>query len=190
MKKNNITYILLGIFLIISIVLVSIKIIDQDKTVLSLSSEKNFSLKAIDGTLFNLKAEKKKIMIEGMENKIVFLKVFGWDCIFCMKEVPELIALQDSLPDKFAVLAIEAQDHSRDISLSKIEEYGINYPIILGQDQDEFYRYLQEQYGWTGIIPLTIVLSTKGDVLAFELGEKSYSLSELFNASLEKEERE
>ncbi len=189
MKKNNITLILLGIILIVSIVFVSIKIFDQGKSIFPLSSDssvKKFSLKAIDGTTFNLKTEKKKIMIEGMENKIVFLKVFGWDCQFCMKEVPELIALQDSLSDKFAVLAIEGQEHSRDISLTKIKEYGINYPIILGQDQDKFYRYLQEQYGWSGIIPLTIVLSTKGDVLAFELGKKSYSLSELFKASLDK----
>jgi len=185
MKKNNITLILLGLFLIVAIVLVSIKIINQDKVSTYLSSEQTFILKAIDGTVFNLKAEKKKIMIEGMENKIVFLKVFGWDCTFCMKEVPELIELQETLSDKFAVVAIEAQNHSRDKSKSEIEKHGINYPIIFGQNQDEFYRYLQEQYGWTGIIPLTIVLSTKGDVLAFELGKKSYSLSELFKSSLE-----
>jgi thiol-disulfide isomerase/thioredoxin len=185
-KNNNIMLIFLGIFLIIAIVLVYIKILDQDKVLAPLSSSQNFALKSIDGTVFNLKTEKKKILIEGMENKVVFLKVFGWDCNFCMKEVPELIELQGSLSDKFSVIAIEAQNHSENISLKNIKKYGINYPIILGKNQDKFYRYLQEQYGWTGIIPLTIVISTKGDVLAFELGQKSYSLSELFKASLEK----
>ncbi len=186
MKKNNILFILLGIFLLISIIFISIKIIDQDQKQTPLSAKQNFTLNSIDGKSFNLKTEKKKIIIDGMENKIVFLKVFGWDCKFCMKEVPQLIELKNTISDKFAVLAIEAQNHTLDTSLVNIKKYGINYPIILGKDQDMFYRYLQEQYGWTGIIPLTIVLSTKGDVLAFELGKKSYSLSELFKASLEK----
>ena len=186
MKKNNILFILLGIFLLVSIVFISIKIMNQDKKETPLLIKQNFTLTSIDGKSFHLKTEKKKITIEGMENKIVFLKVFGWDCNFCMKEVPELIDLQNSLSDKFAVLAIEAQNHTLETSLANVKKYGINYPIILGENKDKFYRYLQEQYGWTGVIPLTIVLSTKGDVLAFELGKKSYSLSELFKASLEK----
>jgi len=185
-KNNNIILILLGIFLIVAITLVSIKILDQDKVSTPLAPEQHFEMHATDGSVFNIKTEKKKIKIDGLENKIVFLKVFGWDCKFCMKEVPELVELQNTLSEQFSVLAIEAQNHSLDNSLENIEKYGINYPIILGDDQERFYRYLQEQYGWTGIIPLTIVLSTKGDVLAFELGKKSYSLSELFKASLEK----
>ena len=185
MKKNTILLILLGISLLVSIALVSIQLVNQEKIEPALSSEEQFTFKTVNGTTFNLKTEKKRMMIEGMENKIVFLKVFGWNCTFCMKEVPELIKLQESLSDKFTVLAIEAQNHSRDTSLKEIEKHGINYPIILGQDQDKFYRYLQEQYGWSGIIPLTIVLSEKGDVVAFELGKKSYSLSELFHASLD-----
>jgi len=185
-KNNNIILILLGIFLLVAIAVVSIKILDQENISKPLSSKQKFTIKAVDGTIFNLTTETKKIIIEGMENKIVFLKVFGWDCQFCMKEVPELIKLQDSLSDKFSVIAIEAQNHTLDTSLKNIKKYGINYPIVLGDGQDKFYRYLQEQYGWTGIIPLTIVISTKGDVLAFELGKKSYSLSELFKASLEK----
>jgi thiol-disulfide isomerase/thioredoxin len=185
-KNNNIILLLLGIFLLIAIVIVSVKILDQEKVFEPLSPKQDFVLESIDGKIFNLKTDTKKIMIKGMENKIVFLKVFGWDCKFCMKEVPELIELKESLPNKFSVLAIEAQNSTRDLSLNNIKKYGINYPIILGENQDKFYKYLQEQYGWTGIIPLTIVISTKGDVLAFELGQKSYSLSELFKASIEK----
>jgi thiol-disulfide isomerase/thioredoxin len=185
-KNNNIILLLLGLFLLIAIAVVSIKILDQKKVSEPLSPKQNFVLTSINGGSFNLHTDTKKIVIDGMENKIVFLKVFGWNCQFCMKEVPELIELKQSIPEKFAVLAIEAQKSTKEDSLEKIKKYGINYPIILGKDQDKFYRYLQEQYGWTGIIPLTIVISTKGDVLAFELGQKSYSLSELFKASLEK----
>jgi thiol-disulfide isomerase/thioredoxin len=122
--------------------------------------------------------------IKGMEDKIVFLKVFGWDCKFCKKEIPELVNLKRELGDSFEVIAIEAQQHTREESLAAIKKYGVNYHIISGDEQGEFYAYLQEKYGWTGIIPLTIVVAKGGKVLAFELGSKSYSLSELMKASL------
>jgi len=139
-------------------------------------------------TVMNKKIEisvaDRKFHIKGMKDKIVFLKVFGWDCKFCKKEIPELVNLKRKLGDSFEVIAIEAQQHTKEESLSKIKEYGINYHIISGDSQGKFYAYLQEKYGWTGIIPLTIVVGKEGTVLAFELGSKSYSLAELMKASL------
>jgi thiol-disulfide isomerase/thioredoxin len=148
--------------------------------------EKLFHFKTLEGKDFSIKVGNRSFKIEGMEEKIVFLKVFGWDCDFCKKEIPELINLKKSLPDSFDVIAIEAQNHSTSESQNFIKEYGINYHIVEGKNQKNFYTYLQKQYGWTGIIPLTIVLSKEGYVLAFEIGSKSYSLSELFKSSLEK----
>ena len=145
---------------------------------------KNFQLTTIDGKEFNIKAEKRRFQIKGMEGKIVFLKVFGWDCEFCQKEIPQLVNLKKSLPDTFEVIAIEAQEHTIEESKEFIKKYGINYNIVSGDREKEFYSYLQREYGWTGVIPLTIVLSKEGYVLAFERGEKSYSLSELLKSSL------
>jgi len=144
----------------------------------------NFKLNTLDGKTFKIEAGNRKFKIEGMEGKIVFLKVFGWDCEFCKKEIPQLIKLKKSLPDTFDVIAIEAQKHTKEESLKYIQEYGINYNIVSGNNEKSFYSYLQKQYGWTGVIPLTIVLSKEGYVLAFERGSKSYSLSELLKASL------
>ena len=149
--------------------------------------EKSFHFTTLAGKNFNIKAGNRTFKIEGMEEKIVFLKVFGWDCDFCKKEIPELINLKESLPDSFEVIAIEAQKHTTKQSKDFIKGYGINYHIVEGESHKDFYNYLQKQYGWTGIIPLTIVLSKDGYVLAFELGAKSYSLSELFKTSLTKQ---
>ncbi len=187
-KNRNIVMVVLGFLFLIAIATVYTKIMEQSTSIKNVSAliEHDFTFNSLDGSEFKVKASEKKLQIKGMENKVVFLKVFGWDCTFCMKEVPELIKLKNSLPEAFDVIAIEAQEHSADEAKKFIEEYGINYPIVLGKGQEAFYRYLQQQYGWTGIIPLTIVISKKGDILAFELGSKSYSLSELFKASLEK----
>jgi peroxiredoxin len=160
------------------------KILEIKQTTPSGVNHNSFQLQALNGNRFSIEAENRKFKISGMEGKIVFLKIFGWDCAFCKKEIPELIKLKNSLNDTFDVIAIEAQSHSDKQSKEFIEEYGINYNIVSGKEHKNLYTYLQKQYGWEGVIPLTIVLSKEGYVLAFEEGSKSYSLSELLKASL------
>ena len=150
-------------------------------------SNSDFSFETIKNQKIEIDVEDKIFKIKGMEDKTVFLKVFGWDCKFCKKEIPELVNLKNELGDSFEVIAVEAQQYSNEESLKYMKEYGINYHIVPGESQAKFYAYLQEKYGWTGIIPLTIVVSKGGSVLAFELGEKSYSLSELMKAALLRE---
>jgi len=147
----------------------------------------DFIFKTIENKIIKVNVADKIVKIEGRENKLVFLKVFGWDCNFCQKEIPELIKLKKKLGDSFEVIAIEAQGHTLEESKKYVKQLGINYHIVTGEKQNAFYSYLQNKYGWNGVIPLTIVISKKGKVLAFELGAKSYSLSELIKASLLRE---
>lgn len=149
--------------------------------------ESHFTFETIEGKSFNIEAFEKQFTIEGMEDKIVFLKVFGWDCKFCQKEIPELVKLKRDLHDTIEIIAVEAQQHSIEESKKFIKEYGINYSIVAGEDQEAFYNYLETKYGWNGVIPLSIVLGQGGKVLAFEIGAKSYTLAELMKASLLRE---
>ncbi len=146
-----------------------------------------FKFKTINDKEIIVHTDNGKFKIEGMEHKFIFLKVFGWDCKFCVKEIPELVKLKNNLGDTFKVVAIEAQQHSKKESLKYMERYKINYDVILGDDYQRFYAYLKVYYGWSGIIPLTIVLGKDGTVLAFELGVKSYTLAELMKASIQRE---
>lgn len=150
----------------------------------SISSSSDFTFKTVDNQTIEIDVKDRYFKIKGMENKTVFLKVFGWDCKFCTKEIPQLVKLKSELGDSFEVVALEAQHFSNNDSLKYIKKYGINYHIVPGESHTDFYAYLQEKYGWTGVIPLTIVLGKSGEVLAFEIGAKSYSLSELMKASL------
>jgi thiol-disulfide isomerase/thioredoxin len=147
-----------------------------------------FTFKTLQNKVFKVDAENSIFKIQGLEEKLVFLKIFGWNCQYCKKEIPELIKLKSDLGETFEIIAIEAQHSSKEESKKKIKEYGINYNIVLGDKQQNFYAYLKAYYGWSGIIPLTIVLGKKGKVLAFELGAKSYSFAELMKASLARED--
>ncbi|HHC11518.1 MAG TPA: TlpA family protein disulfide reductase [Campylobacterales bacterium] len=151
------------------------------------SLDSKFDFKTVDGKDFKVKTSNKKIEIEGLTDKLIFLKIFGWDCKYCQKEIPQLINLKKDLGDTFEVIAIEAEKHSNEESLKYIKKYGINYDIVNGNEQKRFYDYLQVHYGWSGLIPLTIVLGKGGNILAYEVGVKSYTLAELMKASLAKE---
>ncbi len=144
----------------------------------------DYTFETIDGTELEISVGDNAFYVKGLENKTLFLKIFGWDCQFCQKEIPQLINLKKELSDSFEVIAIEAQEHSVEESKEAIKKYGINYHIVSGDTHKDFYHYLQEKYGWTGIIPLTIVVAKGGKVLAFEVGEKSYSLAELMKMAL------
>ena len=148
------------------------------------SIDTEFNFKTINRVNYKIKTSEKRIIVEGAENKLIFLKIFGWDCKYCIKEIPELINLKKDLGDSFEVIAIEAQQHSKEESLKYIKKYGINYGIVDGENQRRFYEYLKTHYGWSGVIPLTIVLGKGGHILAYEVGAKSYTLAELMKASL------
>ncbi len=188
------------IYLIIVLTAIGLYFINQNKEirvegtkVMSFVANSNvlfgsdFVFETVQNEKIEIDVEDKVFKIKGMEGKVVFLKVFGWNCKYCKKEIPELVNLKNKLGDSFEIIAIEAQQYSNEESLKYMKAYGINYHIVPGEPHSKFYAYLQEKYGWTGIIPLSIVISKTGNVLAFEVGEKSFSLSELMKASLSRE---
>jgi peroxiredoxin len=148
-------------------------------------NDKPLILKTVQGREFHLSIHPNQIKIAELEGKIIFLKVFGWDCNYCEKEIPELIKLKNKFEGAFETIALEYQHHSNRKNLELIKEKGINYHLVNGDEHQEFLTYLEKEYKWKGVIPLTIVLNTDGKILAFEVGYKSYSLTSLLQRSLQ-----
>jgi len=149
-----------------------------------LSSHQKFIFKTVNNRVFNVETVENHIKIKELNSKIIFLKVFGWNCEYCQKEIPELIQLKNKFEGAFEIVSIEAQHHKQEEHLAFIKKHHINYHIIDGDRQKKFLDYLKKIYHWDGVIPLTIVLNAKGKVLAFEVGYKSYSLTTLLQTTL------
>ncbi len=178
-KKNNIP-ILLATMTIVVLAVVGTYIYLSNY----INSNQNFSFTTIQNKTFHIKTTKNHINIDELKGKIVFLKVFGWDCQYCQKEIPELIKLKKKFVNAFDIIAIEAQHHSNDFNINHIDKYHINYNIVDGDKQGKFLQYLRDEYKWDSVIPLTIVIDATGRVLAFEVGYKSYSLTTLLQTTL------
>jgi len=146
--------------------------------------QREFIFKTSKDRTFHIKAFPNHLIVEELKGKILFFKVFGWDCEYCQKEIPELIKLKKKFSDAFDIISIEYQHHLREENLKFIKKYGINYHIVEGDKNIDFLNYLKEEYNWNGVIPLTIVIGAKGRILAFEVGYKSYSLTTLLQTTL------
>jgi len=146
--------------------------------------KREFIFKTSQNETFHIKVSPNYILVEELKGKILFLKVFGWDCEYCQKEIPELIKLKNKFSEAFDIIAIEYQHHLKEENLKFIKKYGINYHVVEGDKNINFLNYLKQEYNWNGVIPLTIVIGADGRILAFEVGYKSYSLTTLLQTTL------
>ncbi len=151
------------------------------------SKEQSFLLKTIKGETFIINASSNYFKIPKIKNKVIFIKVFGWDCKYCQKEIPELISLKKQFNEVFDVIAIESQHHTTKENQQYAKDKHINYHIVTGKKYQNFFQYLKTYYKWNNTIPLTIVIGENGMVLAFEIGSKSYHLAELLKVSLQQQ---
>ena len=182
MKNNNYKMVMVGVVILI---LSSIYFYLSSQKSGSLNSNQNFIFNSVKSKKFNIVASKNHFQIKELKGKIIFLKVFGWDCEYCKKEMPELIQLKNKFRKAFDIIAIEAQHHSTQENLDFIEKIHINYNVIDGDKQKKFLDYLKQEYKWDGVIPMTIVIGADGQILAFEVGYKSYSLTSLLQTTLQ-----
>jgi len=181
MKKNNYKkVVLLGV---ITLSIIYFYLSAEKRS--SLDFNQSFIFNSMKNKTFNIEVTKKHFKVKELKGKVVFVKVFGWDCQYCKKEIPELIQLKNKFRTAFDIIAIESQHHSNEENLNLIEKNHINYHIVNGDRQKRFLDYLKEEYKWEGIIPMTIVIGTDGQVLAFEVGHKSYSLTTLLQTTLQ-----
>ncbi len=183
-KRFNIPILLATMTMVILVIGGVYFYLSKQNSSLPMNSSQEFTFTTIQNKKFNIKTTKNHIQIDKLKGKIVFLKVFGWDCQYCQKEIPELIKLRKKFVNAFDTIAIEAQHHSDDFNINHIDKYHINYNIVDGDKQGKFLQYLKYEYKWDGVIPLTIVIDATGRVLAFEVGYKSYSLTTLLQTTL------
>jgi len=91
MKKNNNYKIIIGIIITLSAIYFYLS---KQKTS-SLNLNQNFIFNSVKSKEFNIEASKNHFKVKELKGKIIFLKVFGWDCEYCKKEIPELIQLKN-----------------------------------------------------------------------------------------------
>ena len=116
----------------------------------------NFSLKTVDGKTVNLTDYK---------GKIVILDFWATWCPPCRRGIPDLINIQNEFNKNVVVIGIslDREKTIKDVP-GFIKEYGINYPVVYGDDK------IVGDYGGIRSIPTSFVIDKKGNVADMHVG--------------------
>ena len=100
-----------------------------------------------------------------LDDQVLLVTFFATWCPPCIQEIPSFVALQDSYREKgFSVVAFSVDEGSPEPLLNLIEKYGINYPVIMADNE------VAKGFGGVTGIPVTFLVNRKGEIVKKYLG--------------------
>ena len=133
----------------------------------------NFTLTSTDG---------KTIKLSDYRGKVVVLDFWATWCPPCKAEIPDFIKLYSQYKgDGFQMLGISVDQGGLSVVKPFMKAYGINYPIMLADDQ------VVSDFGGISAIPTTFVIDKHGRVRASFVGYRPASEFENLIKQLTKE---
>jgi cytochrome c biogenesis protein CcmG/thiol:disulfide interchange protein DsbE len=109
-----------------------------------------FTLYTLDG---------KEVKLSDYFGKVVILDFWATWCPPCRKGIPDLVSIQNEFKDDLVVIGISLDQPSTIKNLKQfIEDYGINYPVVLGTQE------VSSAYGNIQAIPTSFIIDQKGNI--------------------------
>ena len=120
----------------------------------------NYTLKDMNG---------KEAHLSDYKGKVIMLNFWATWCGPCQYEIPMFIKLQEKYRDKGLVFLGVSVDDEAPALQAYAKEKKMNYPVLVGADQNE----LQEAYGPMVGIPTTILIGRDGSICTKYMGAQS-----------------
>jgi len=116
----------------------------------------DFALKDSDG---------KTVRLSDYRGKVVMVNFWATWCGPCKIEIPWFMDFQRKNRDKgFAIIGISMDDDGWDAVKPFVNELGINYRIVLGNDS------VTQAYGGVEALPTTFLIDREGKIAAVHVG--------------------
>jgi len=132
------------------------------------------SLKSIQGKEITIVERSNGFLFPQYPSKVVILQMFGKNCSHCIKEMPIMGRIYNKYRKNLEIVAVQVEDRmtSREAK-NLLRRHRIKYSIVPGEDATNLQYNIQSTYGWTGILPYTLII--KNGVTEFTYpGEVSY----------------
>lgn len=169
--RNAVPTLLIGLVLAGSLPGVSAALADPDNAALP-EPELSFSFPNSEGDSVSLSDERYR-------GKVVLIDIMGTWCGPCRRQAPTLQRFYDKYRDQgFEVLGVAFERGSRKDHAAAVEayaeQYGLEYPILLGGTQGEVKRKFPELRDVVGLFPTTVFVDREGQVEGVEIGYESW----------------
>lgn len=116
----------------------------------------DFKLKTLEG---------KEVKLSDYRGKVVIVDFWATWCPPCRKGIPDLISLQDEFKKDLVVIGISLDQQNTIKDLKPfIENYKINYPVVLGDEK------VVKDYGGINAIPTSFIIDQKGNIVDSHVG--------------------
>ncbi len=117
----------------------------------------NFTLKDMNG---------KPVSLADYKGKVILLNFWATWCPPCKLEIPAFVELEKQYRDKGLVILGVSIDDPIDKLAPFAHEYGVNYPLLVGQDRED----IQDAYGPMFGIPVSVLIGRNGKVCGKHMG--------------------
>jgi peroxiredoxin len=115
---------------------------------------------------FNLKdANGQTVHLSDYKGKVVLLDFWATWCGPCKIEIPWFMEFEQQLKDRgFAVVGVSMDEDGWNVVKPYIQQYKVNYRILLGNDQ------VGEIYGGVESLPTTFLIDRQGKIASVHIG--------------------
>ena len=116
----------------------------------------DLTVETMDGT---------SLALHEQQGKVLLINFWATWCAPCREEIPDLVELQNDLGDDLMVVGVSLDREGASVVTPFIEEYDINYPLVLDTDGT-----LESTLGPVQALPTTLVVNPEGTITRRVIG--------------------
>ena len=107
----------------------------------------------------------KPVNLAEFKGRLVVLNFWATWCLPCRQEIPGFVALQRKYQDKgLVIIGVSLDQRGPGVVKPFIGRFGVNYPVVMGNEQ------IVSDYGGVEAIPTTFIIDRQGKVVTVHQG--------------------
>ena len=167
--------------MLLSVLIVFTACEDKDENFISdnvsTAVKKVYKLNTLDNKVIDVEVKEKFLEIKNKElkNQVILVNFWATWCPPCRVEIPHFVKVVDKYKGKFNIIGVLLETKEREDIQEFVDEYGINYPIAISDDNFHLSRAISN----TRSLPFSVLYDAKGNYVTSYVGAIPQEMLEL-----------